>query len=187
MAELDYNYIGKLVDFARKGDSNAFAELYAATYQKQYLFSRSYMKDDFLAQDALQETYITALKNLSSLKDPKLFVSWLNQINFRVCYNMASHQSRINAEGEAFNKAEFDAPDKAATPEDHAIQIDDNEYLLKQIMALPYSESQVIFLHYFRNKKIEEIAYILEMSKSTVKRYLSSGRKRLVETMKDRR
>ena len=32
MAELDYNYIAELVEHARTGDSDAFAELYAATY-----------------------------------------------------------------------------------------------------------------------------------------------------------
>ena len=34
MAALDYNYIAELVVKAQHGDSDAFAELYAATYQK---------------------------------------------------------------------------------------------------------------------------------------------------------
>ena len=179
MAELDYNYIGKLVEFARDGDSDAFAELYAATYQKQYLFSYQYMKDEFLAQDALQETYITALKNLSSLKDPKLFVSWLNQINFRVCYNMQHKQKRFNMEGEDFQDAEMSYADNSPGPEDQVAEIDNKNYIIQQVMALPYSESQVVFLHYFRNMKIEDIAYTLEMSKSTVKRCLASAKSRL--------
>ena len=103
MAELDYNYIAGLVELAREGDSDSFAELYAATYRKQYTFAYCYLKDEFLAQDALQETYILALKNLSSLKDPKLFVSWLNQINFRVCFGMANKQSQYNLETAAFS------------------------------------------------------------------------------------
>ena len=181
MAELDYNYIGKLVEYARGGDSDAFAELYAATYQKQYLFSYSYMKDEYLAQDALQETYIAALKNLSSLKDPKLFVSWLNQINFRVCYNMANKQSKINSETASYADDEMTFVDTASSPESQAVEIDNNNYILQQVMALPYSESQVIFLHYYRDMKIDEIAYMLEMSKSTVKRCLSSGKNRLKE------
>ena len=179
MADLDYNYIGKLVEYARNGDSDAFAELYAATYQKQYIFSYSYMKVEFLAQDALQETYITALKNLHSLKDPKLFVSWLNQINFRVCYNMAIKQAKYNTETAVYADGEMSYVDESVSPENQAIAIDNRRYILQQVMALPYSESQVIFLHYYRNKTIDEIAYILEMSKSTVKRCLSSGKKRL--------
>ena len=80
MAELDYGYISTLVSRARTGDSDAFAELYAATYQKEYRFAFNYLKDEYLAQDALQETYILALKNLYTLRDSKLFISWLNHI-----------------------------------------------------------------------------------------------------------
>ena len=35
MAELDYDYIAQLVVQAQKGSSDAFAELYAATYRRQ--------------------------------------------------------------------------------------------------------------------------------------------------------
>lgn len=34
--ELDYDYLAKLVERTQMGDSDAFAELYTATYQKQY-------------------------------------------------------------------------------------------------------------------------------------------------------
>lgn len=37
--ELDYDYLAKLVERTQMGDSDAFAELYTATYQKQYRFS----------------------------------------------------------------------------------------------------------------------------------------------------
>lgn len=75
MEALDYKYIAKLVSRAQIGDSDAFAELYAATYQRQYLYAYHYLKDEYLAQDALQETYILALKNLVKLKDPTLVIS----------------------------------------------------------------------------------------------------------------
>ena len=37
--ELDYEYLAQLVRETQKGDSDAFAELYTATYQKQYRFA----------------------------------------------------------------------------------------------------------------------------------------------------
>ena len=80
MSVLDYQYIAKLVTRTMTGDSDAFAELYAATYQRLYHFAYHYLKDEYLAQDALQETYILVLKNIHSLKNPELFISWLNQI-----------------------------------------------------------------------------------------------------------
>ena len=65
MTELDFKYLAELVLRAQEGDSDSFAELYVATYQQQYRFSYRYLQDEFLAQDALQETYILALKNLA--------------------------------------------------------------------------------------------------------------------------
>ena len=184
VADLDYKYIGSLVELAIKGSSDAFAELYAATYQKQYQFSYCYLKDEFLAQDALQETYVTALKNLRSLNDPKLFVSWLNQINFRVCYSMNSKQKRYNLEMDEFNDEMIgNVRSESPTPEEDVVRIDDGNYVLKQVLALPYTESQVIFLHYYKEMKLDEIAYLLELSKATVKRYLASGKKRLSKSL----
>lgn len=98
MPSLDYNYIADLVVRAQSDDTDAFAELYAATYQKQYNFAYSYLNDAYLAQDALQETYTIALKDLSKLKDPLLLVAWLNQINFRVCFHMRKRQKIYSEE-----------------------------------------------------------------------------------------
>ena len=58
------------------------------------------------------------------------------------------------------------------------------EDFAKQIMQLPFSESQVIILRYFRGMKLEEVAELMQISLSSVKRYLESGRKKLAEKMK---
>ena len=116
MATLDYNYVADLVVNAQTGDSDAFAELYAATYQRQYHFAYTYLKDEYLAQDALQETYIIALKNLSKLKDPMLLIAWLNQINFRVCFHLHKKQERYNAELIGFDCSDSETSPAQNTP-----------------------------------------------------------------------
>lgn len=188
MEALDYKYIAKLVSHAQMGDSDAFAELYAATYQRQYLFAYHYLKDEYLAQDALQETYILALKNITKLKDPTLVISWLNQINFRVCYNLNKKQQKYNQElnlsedvlesASVNNRGEYHS-----SPEDSVIKVDSQEYLINQILKLPFTESQVILLKYYRNMKLDEIAQVMDISRSSVKRYLNEGRSRLAKVL----
>ena len=92
--ELDYDYLAKLVECTQMGDSDAFAELYTATYQKQYRFAYQYTKDSYLAQDILQDVYILVLKNIHTLKNPRLFVSWLHQITFRICFDTTQKMKR---------------------------------------------------------------------------------------------
>lgn len=190
MAALDYNYVADLVVNAQAGDSDAFAELYAATYQRQYHFAYTYLKDEYLAQDALQETYIVALKNLSKLKDPMLLIAWLNQINFRVCFRLQKKRKRYDAElidydstDEETDSIQTDlAPHIAQrnmNPEDLVVRVDSREYIMNQILKLPFTEAQVVILKYYQNLKVGEIARLLDISRSSVNRYLSSGKSHL--------
>lgn len=189
MVVLDYNYLADLVINAQNGDSDAFAELYAATYQKQYHFAFSYLKDEYLAQDALQETYILALRNLSKLRDPMLLIAWLNQINFRVCFHLHKKQERYNAELIGFDHSDSETSSTQNTPpqaemtvssaEELIVQVDSQKFLMKQILNLPFTESQVIILKFYRNLKHDEIAKLMDISRSTVKRYLKSGKEHL--------
>ena len=84
MKDMNIPYIAGLVIRAQHSDSDAFAELYALTYNKVYNYTRHYLRDDFLAQDAMQEVYILALKNIGKLNDPTVFIAWLNRICFHV-------------------------------------------------------------------------------------------------------
>ena len=97
---------------------------------------------------------------------------------------MANKQKLYNAETEAFaNGAAEDAVYSGSSPEDQVVNVDSSNYLLQQVLSLPYSESQAIFLHYYKNLKIDDIAYLLETSRSTVKRYIASGKKRLEQSL----
>lgn len=195
MATLDYNYVADLVVNAQTGDSDAFAELYAATYQRQYHFAYTYLKDEYLAQDALQETYIIALKNLSKLKDPMLLIAWLNQINFRVCFHLQKKRKRYDAElidydstDEETDSIQTDlAPhmtQRNINPEDLVVRIDSKEYIMNQILKLPFTESQVVILKYYQELKAGEIARLMDISRSSVNRYLSSGKTHLEKILR---
>lgn len=195
MATLDYNYVADLVVNAQTGDSDAFAELYAATYQRQYHFAYTYLKDEYLAQDALQETYIIALKNLSKLKAPMLLIAWLNQINFRVCFHLQKKRKRYDAELIDYDSTDVEtdsiqtdlAPhmtQRNINPEDLVVRIDSKEYIMNQILKLPFTESQVVILKYYQELKVGEIARLMDISRSSVNRYLSSGKTHLEKILR---
>ena len=50
---------------------------------------------------------------------------------------------------------------------------------MNQVLKLPFTEAQVIILKYYRDMKHDDIARLMDMSRSSVKRYLISGRARL--------
>lgn len=165
MSSLDFNYIGNLVRQAQEGSSNAFAELYAATYQKQYAFAHRYLGNEFLAQEAILETYTQALKTIARLRDASLVVAWLNQINFRECFNLKASQDKQRGR-------DYD-------PEQQKVVVRGDEFIVRQIMNLPFSESQVILLRHVCGMKDADIASLMEINRSEVRRHYADGYKRL--------
>ncbi len=165
MSVLDYSYITKLTIRAKMGDSDAFAELYAATHQRQYSFALQYLKNETAAKQALFETYSLALQDISKLGDPSLFVAWLNQINFRVSYNMY-RKAAGNLSGSSDYKAQI-------------VTIDSKEYKISQILNLPFTESQVIILKYFFGVSNFRTAMLMDIKPRMVKQYLRTGKTHL--------
>lgn len=184
MESLDYKYLAELVRRTQDGDSNAFAELYATTYQQQYLYSYKYLRDEELAQDALQEAFIHALKNIKKLQNPELFIAWMNRINFRICYDMKKSLRYDRNDYYSDEHLEVMHSQEGRT-EEEVVKIDTDEYILKQVMNLPLTESQVILMKYYQELTNDEIAEVMGISRSTVKRYLKSGRERLARMLAD--
>ncbi len=179
MDEQDYLYLAALVQRAQKGDSDAFAEIYAVTWRKQYNFARHYLKDEYLAQDAVQDAYIQALKNISDVKDPSLFLAWLNQITFHVCFDHCRKRDRNYGEinPTLLELYEDDKPEH--NPEDAALNAVEREKLKEAINALPPQEQRVIVMRYMNEMQLDDIAEATGVSRSTVKRQLLSGRDRI--------
>ncbi len=181
----DHNLIAALVHRAKQKDSDAFAELYGMTYNKVYNYACHYLKDMHLAQDAVQEVYISALKNLDKLNDPLLFVAWLNQISFHVCYDLCEKRNSGYGviEDEILELFTDDSPN--SNPEDATVHSDESRRLKESIERLPLHEREVITLRFFNNMKIDEIVKVTGSSKSTVKRYLASAEEHLREYYKE--
>jgi RNA polymerase sigma-70 factor (ECF subfamily) len=166
MKMLDYDYLGELLKMAQGGDRTAFAELYAATYSREFTYAYKCLDDEELAKEAIRKIYNRALTEIQSLQSPKLFMAWLNRISFQVCYDI---QAYYDMQGDK---------DSAGLGDD-LIQIGSSEYSLNQIMRLPLTEAQVMIQHYYQNIPIKESARNLDISPNSVRRYLYIGKTHL--------
>lgn len=185
MKELNVQYLAGLVIRAKQNDSDSFAELYALTYNKVYNYARHYLRDDYLAQDAMQEVYISALKNLNKLNDPTLFLAWLNRISFHVCYDISQKLGQGNhvIDNEILEIIQDEHPE--ANPESHLQKKDEYKRLTEALESLPFHEKQVLTMRYYNNMKLEDIAAAMDISRSSVKRYIASGQEHLKLIMKE--
>lgn len=185
MKDLNVQYLAGLVTRAKQNDSDAFAELYALTYNRVYNYARHYLRDDFNAQDAMQEVYILALKNLNKLNDATLFLAWINRISFHVCYDISLKlgQGSPVFDPEILEVIQDEHPE--ANPESHFQVKDEYKRLSDALESLPFHEKQVLTMRYYNNMKLEDIADAMDISRSSVKRYIASGQVHLKDILKE--
>lgn len=183
MPEPNHQYLAELVVRSQHHDADAFTELYALTYNRVYNYARHYLRDDYLAQDALQEIYISAYRNMDKLNDPTLFIAWLNRISFHVCYDIQQKRSEHKdiSDPELLELVQDEHP--GTDPEALAMHTNEIQLLHQALNELPFHEREVLVLRYYNDMKLEEIAGAMELSRSTVKRYIASGKEHLAQKL----
>jgi len=144
-------------EFARRADACA-ARMYAIAYLT--------LRSEADCEDAVQEALLRAWRGLASLRDEKLFETWL----IRICINESRRLLRRRARRAElpFEEAAFAA---VAPPRDPALR--DALRALELRFRLP------LVLHYIDGYTEKETAAILRLPVSTVKWRLHEGRARL--------
>lgn len=181
----DAKYLSYLAKFIRKGDKEAFAELYNYTYPKIYQYTKHFLKDPHLSQDAVQEIYVLIFKKIGYLKDDNLFLPWMNQIVYHVCCDFMRKDKADQTE-----QTDFSSDPKVlniASSDDCFRDISDQDFLEhyhSALKELPFAERQAFLLRYEHDFKLEEIAEFIGCSLSSVKRYLKSSKRHLAERLK---
>lgn len=175
MKKLSYAKLGTLVKQAQQGDSNAFVTLYAATVESQLYFATTFLKDAALAEDAVQEVYISLYNNLHRITDGNLFVAYLHRICYNTCVDFRKKQNRQRYELDdtAISLKEDDSVD--ASPHDRYAMLERNSELYSALAELSDDYRASFLMRYYDNMKIAEIALAMNISESTVKRYIKKA------------
>ncbi|WP_337663619.1 sigma-70 family RNA polymerase sigma factor [Suilimivivens sp.] len=152
---------------------------------KYIIMPATYLKDTYLAQDALQEIYIQVMKKLPDLKEPELFISWLNTIAFHVCYDIAIRKSKVEfSSSELFELLNF--ADSQNTPEEFCTKNAVRSLLKQAIDSLSLMEQQIIVLRYFNDLTMEEISKACSVSLSSIKRHHHTALKQMKKYLEER-
>ena len=179
--KFDTGYYALLAKRIRSHDKDAFTELYNATYNDLYRYALYFLKDSYMAQDALQEVYVSIYKNVSMLKSDKLMYSWIRQITYHICCNFLRKNKNVSEHetgGLAYGEDSFQI---AGETDDFQTIYDEDlkSHLEEWLEQLPIHPRQAFTLRYGNNLKLEEIADFMHCSLSSVKRYISAAQEYL--------
>lgn len=70
----------QLIQLCISGNQSAQLEVYNRYYKAMYNVSFRIVKNSFLAEDIMQDSFLLAFTKLKELKDAKIFGSWLKRI-----------------------------------------------------------------------------------------------------------
>jgi RNA polymerase sigma factor (sigma-70 family) len=168
-----------LVRAAQAGDDIAFSELVRAYQDIAVAYATSILKDYHLAEDAAQEAFVEAYRELASLREPAAFAAWFRTIIFKHCDRMTRRKRRPLIALEAALEVASPAP----TPEESLESQEIKASVWKAIAALSDSERAVVLLYYMGEHSQAVIAEFLNVTTNAVKTRLYSARKRLRKYM----
>lgn len=177
-----------LVVAAQGGDGAAMEQLFGAFYDDIYFFALKTVKDQELACDITQETFVTAITAIGGLKEPAAFVTWLKQIAFSQCtrYFRKKKEVLVDEDEEGQTVFEILAEERAEFIPDEAVDQEDfRNTILSMLDELSEEQRSAVMLYYYDELSVKQIAQIQGVSEGTVKSRLNYARKTIRRSVED--
>lgn len=177
--------IQELITRVINGDTQAFEEIYQATYRQVYYTAFSFLKNEQNTLDVMQDTYITALTHLQQLENPERIVAWLNRIAVNKCKDFLMKKIPEPVEENSIDTELLEENDNFL-PESYVLNAEKRKIILtimqEELTAIQY---QTILLYYFDGMSVPEIAACMECPEGTVKYRLSAARGKIKQGVQD--
>jgi RNA polymerase sigma-70 factor, ECF subfamily len=152
----------EVVERARRGDHDAFAELAGAAITRLDAVARLILRDRELARDAVQETLVRAWRDLPGLRDPDRFDAWLHRLTVHACLDLTRRRRRRVAEVELEPILEIGSPDQT-----DLLALRDQ--LDRALARLEPEQRAVVVLRYWLDLPLPEAAEALGIPLGTAK------------------
>ena len=161
--------LGRVIERCRDGDRDAFEEV-VDRYGLQLLrTARLILRDQALAEDAIQETFVKAWQRIGSLReeDPG---PWLTRIAMNESISSYRRRHRLQALTERFGRLGSGK---------HEVSSEARLDLAHALDQLHPDQRAAVALHYYQDLSVEETARALKVPVDTMKSRLKTALRRL--------
>ncbi len=161
---------------ARRGDADAFADLFLSHERRLRLLAFGVLRDPDLVDDALQETALRAFRALGRFRGEARVGTWLHRITVRVCLDMIDDTRRQAALAERARPVELAAADPHAA-------IGDQARLSAALARLSPAQRAVVVVVLQLGFDLSTAATILAVPRGTVASRLFAARQSLMAAL----
>ncbi|HSB12326.1 MAG TPA: sigma-70 family RNA polymerase sigma factor [Blastocatellia bacterium] len=173
--------VESLVHRARGGDVDAYEALVLRFQDMAVGYGYSILRDFQSAEDAAQEAFFEAYRNLDNLREPAAFPGWFRRIVFKQCDRLTRRGSAVLVPLDSAEDPACGKPTQADVVEQREMQ----DQIMAAVDSLPDHERATTMLYYISGYSQNEVAAFLDVPVTTVKKRLHSARKRLREMLVD--
>ncbi len=168
--------IVEVIQACRRGEPDAFRELFEAYQDRVYSIALRYSGDRAAALDIAQDVFLKLLSSMKDFRGDSGFESWLYRLVVNRCLDYHRRGRRIIGMLEDALNA-FSSPDESALNE--LLRSELEEQVQRAIGRLAPEQRIVVVLRYTEGMSYEQIAEILGCSMGTVASRLNRAHKAL--------
>jgi RNA polymerase sigma factor (sigma-70 family) len=172
----------ELLEAARSGDASAFEKLCAPTKARIYQTLHRITKNHEDAEDALQESLLSAYTNLHRFDGRSSFSTWLTRIGINAAL-MTLRKKRTHRElpidglgDDGERSAYFEAPDHAPNPEERFARREREVLVREAVRSLRPTIRKALELGQMQERSMRETAQMLGISVAAAKARLFHAR-----------
>lgn len=162
------------------GKTDLFGILYDKYSNKVYRKCLSFVKDEDIAQDMVQEILIKVFTQLSKFKGKSRFSTWLYSITYNFCVEYYRKQTK------------YGTVDIDEGPEVYDVSDDEDELLHLRVEQLKIAlehiapdDKVILLMKYQDDISIKELMDVFDVSESAVKMRLARARQRVQVIVKE--
>lgn len=168
-----------LVDQARNGDLDAFAELVRRYRERIYRTIFRFTNNHGDADDLVQDTFLRAFQKLKSFREKSGFYTWIYRIAVNLSLNFLKTRKREMAREEFDDLRPKGAQSASSSPESASMNRELSDKVNEAVDALPLSYRASFILVALQGMSHAEAARVLRCAEKTVSWRLHKARKML--------
>ena len=165
----------RLVQHFNEGSAEAFEVLVQRHGARVYNLCLRILGDPDEAADASQDTFLAALRKLSTFRGDSAFTTWLHRVTVNACYD-SLRRKRRRPLLQIVRDEDDERPETSLPAPDHADQVVFSVDVASALLEVPEEFRVVLVMADVQDLPYDEIARVLEIPVGTVKSRVFRGR-----------
>ena len=144
------------------GDIKAFEKLVNSLRKYLYVIAKARLFDEFMVEDALQETFISLYINGRKIRDITRFKAWITTVLINECNNILKKRKKVEISYDDLEMEKY-------LKDDEYIDIENNYNFFELIEHLSIEERTILSMYYSEDYTTKEISKILRINENTIR------------------